>query len=1615
MKWILFVCLMPAAFALNVFAGEDSQIPDFLNPEYRGSLDQGGDSCANATVILSLPYCDEGTTYWYADNYTPPCGPSGGRDVVYRYHNLLAQTVTISLCGSYFNTILHVWRGCPNQGGSIVCCNDNTSCAPNGTASCCQSVSLPVLPIGQYYYIIVDGAGFAAAGHYILNVVQNTSTCYDVHCTGTPPPNDLCANRINLPNPNPAAQWINGYSIGATLEITPVCAGESQVAPGVWYKVTGNGETITVTTCDMQTDYDTKLSVFCNTCDDLICVTANDNFNIPVCGYTSLVSWCTEADREYMILVHGAQSWEVGKFRLGYWTDGLPCTTPPVCTLTPSNDLCVNAIQLTTPVSPYSVLGTTIGATWDNAPCCVTANTAPGVWYAIVGNGTTYTISTCSANTSGGVWWDTKLSVYCNTCTNLSCVDGNNDWAGCMFPGGLSQVSWCSVAGEQYYILVHGNGNASGNFEMDVMSDNMTCSSAPPCLIPSPPPNDHCNDAIMLTQAGVVPQSIRGSTIGASQDNAPFCVVADAGSGVWYKLTGDGHRVWMTTCNEYTECIGYDTRLSVYCGDCDGLTCVTGNDDLLPCPPMSEVIWCTEPGRDYYILVHGLAGIVGNFQLDWWEDATTCTDPPVCTSTGDSCADAINIPAIPYCTEGTTWWSADNYMPPCGFIAGGRDRVYKIRLTYSEQVTISLCGSYFDTILHIWMDCPDAGGQLICCNNDFQCDINGLQSCCPNVILQAYTTYYIIVDGNGANAAGHYILNITQGSTCPSAHCPGIPPPNDLCQNALLLPPGATPQWVSGWTIGATLDNTSVCAGESQVAPGVWYKIIGTGNTMTVTTCDPYTDYDTKITVFCGSCEDLICVSANDNFNIPVCGMTSKVDWCSRAGEEYYVLVHGAQWYEVGNFRLGWWDDGIPCSNPPNCVATGDSCEDAIRIPSIPFCDEGTTWWYADNYQPSCAEPGGNDRVYKYTPSHTEVVNVSLCGSYFDTVIHVWLDCPTYGGQEICCNNDYPCPIDGLQSCCERVVLMGNQTYYIIVDGNGPNAKGHYILNITPNEECPSAHCPGIPPPNDSCNVAILLPNPSNGGQWVAGWTIGATLDNTPVCAGEAQVAPGVWYKIIGNGNTMTVTTCDQYTDFDTKLSVFCHSCDTLVCISANDNFNIPICGMTSLVSWCTRPGEEYYILVHGAFWYEVGKFKIGYWHDDLPCDNPPACEPCVADFSVVLDCCYGPMYLSGSTIGAGNDCNTRPSQDQIWELHVQQACEFRFDMCQSSLNWNSYLYLDPRCCSPVHFAENDDGCPSGNSMLSYIDCILLQPGVYYLLIEGFNPLDAGDYWIEVTCCCHIQHTEFSDLGDLPSCNYPTLPGNPGHELSGIAWLGPCITGEFVPLTLNRDTCDDGVVYHNPNGAICATQRVTVTVTGGQNYGYYVEECCGCLWLNGWCDGNFDGDFCDDFECPVGFASEWIVRDVQVWPGSYDFSFLKPGTADVEEIADLYRWRLTSQPVGRYGFGKIDQQACPQMICGTFDYDFLGEVEDYILVTPPHDLVVWPQTFNWQATHVKLWWRPVWAALTYYVYRDTTTAVTISPATLIGTTTDTTYVDPIVAGYPIPAPKYFYQVTASSP
>ncbi|MEE9295365.1 MAG: proprotein convertase P-domain-containing protein, partial [Phycisphaerae bacterium] len=148
-------------------------------------------------------------------------------------------------------------------------------------------------------------------------------------------------------------------------------------------------------------------------------------------------------------------------------------------------------------------------------------------------------------------------------------------------------------------------------------------------------------------------------------------------------------------------------------------------------------------------------------------------------------------------------------------------------------------------------------------------------------------------------------------------------PVNDLCEDAI---PIKVPSFTLGSTDGANIDDTFSSCGTAITSPGVWYSVMGTGTTITATTCTDFFGYDTKISVYCGSCDVPFCVTGNDD-DCPdgANEFLSTVTWCSRSGEEYLILVHGFGG-DSGDFELDVFEDGVGCEPDFACAPAGACC-----------------------------------------------------------------------------------------------------------------------------------------------------------------------------------------------------------------------------------------------------------------------------------------------------------------------------------------------------------------------------------------------------------------------------------------------------------------------------------------------------------------------------------------------------------------------------------------------------------------------------------------------------------------------------------------------------------------
>jgi hypothetical protein len=242
-------------------------------------------------------------------------------------------------------------------------------------------------------------------------------------------------------------------------------------------------------------------------------------------------------------------------------------------------------------------------------------------------------------------------------------------------------------------------------------------------------------------------------------------------------------------------------------------------------------------------------------------------------------------------------------------------------------MVVSTCSPLtdFDTEVGVFVgDCD----RLFCVggNDDIGCEANSLAS--QVAWLSIPGEEYLIFVTECCSGPGTFQLTVD---------CYKESPPNDFCADAIPL---SVPSSILGQTVTATTD--AFVADCGQEAPGVWYAVVGTGGTMTATTCSLQSTYDTRIGVYCGTCFDLTCVADNDDSCGIDAGLASTVEWCSVAGAAYFILVNGFD-DEIGKFRLTVTSDSQPCQPEVECPTScgnpdaGNCFHD--HGPASPGCD----------------------------------------------------------------------------------------------------------------------------------------------------------------------------------------------------------------------------------------------------------------------------------------------------------------------------------------------------------------------------------------------------------------------------------------------------------------------------------------------------------------------------------------------------------------------------------------------------------------------------------------------------------------------------------------------------
>ena len=786
-----------------------------------------------------------------------------------------------------------------------------------------------------------------------------------------------------------------------------------------------------------------------------------------------------------------------------------------------------------------------------------------GLWYKVTGGGEVIRASTCTTDTllleeetgsttttlapSGVPSTSTVLSIYKGTCESSSSSSSNLQCVGAseQFCGDHASISWLAEKGVTYYVLVQGE-NGDFALRMDYEQNGFCETAIGPLLDPE---NTAASRNSGMTTAGSLNNAGEELIFTCSLDLA-------RGGQKWYTVVGTGSWLIASTCHAGTD---FGARIEVLAGGCNAGGCTVLRDSECGGGTSggsengNQMVWLSERFELYHILVYKTSFRPGtNFELSVASftpiQNDDCTAPTTIATTDGTLVMGSTV---------TATFDADNYAftgaPACDGTEALHPGVWYELLGTGDVLLASTCVEETQFATEISVYTGSSCDTLVCA-------VTGRQFC--NEKASVYwesvfgETYYILVHGAARGlfpSVGEFGLTVA----------PFVTEDNNQCVAATAIDTDTMlGQMILGSNFAATLDtDIPVCASFESEAPGIWYRVVGTGSIMRASTCDPTTDFDTQITVYSGSCDALSCVGTDDNS----CGVQSSVAWSSTEGTVYYILVHGRLQSSVGQFALT-----VEEYKP---LRENDFCSAAVAPPINGSVVLGSTVGsYFDNTETCFGVPNAAPGVWYFVNGTGTLLTASLCNdeTNYETALTVFTgECIEL---ECVAGNVAGARDDCGQSSEISWITKFNQPYYILVHGWDTRVGDFGLVLDEPEPDVT----------NDYCVSAFFL-SPSS--SVVSGSTIGASQGETPICSGISQEGPGVWYTVAGTGTRLVATTCnsedggDIVTDFDTKISVFTGICGNLNCTLADDNY----CGLQSRLVWLTEPGVTYYILVHGG------------------------------------------------------------------------------------------------------------------------------------------------------------------------------------------------------------------------------------------------------------------------------------------------------------------------------------------------------------------------------------------------------------------------------------------------
>ena len=372
----------------------------------------------------------------------------------------------------------------------------------------------------------------------------------------------------------------------------------------------------------------------------------------------------------------------------------------------------------------------------------------------------------------------------------------------------------------------------------------------------------------------------------------------------------------------------------------------------------------------------------------------------------------------------------------------------------------------------------------------------------------------------------------------------------------------------------------------------VWYSIQPeAGQNVLITTCGSYTQFDTILGVYSGSCDNLVCEEFSEDARCPASYdeywydddeyyYRSTVSFAS-TGETFYISVSGDYTQASGNFEL--------------TVAYSDisdsACANAIDVPGDYYSTVLVNGTLGNSRVglSVCDEFKYYDRGtwFKIHPEPNHKMNISTCSyaTNFDTRLAI-VAAPDCGSTMDCIdeNDDDYCPAQHTWELSSISFLPTLSEYFVILASfdDDEGEEDNYVISFRQS--------------NAGQNIACVDAYPLNIGTTGSpeGSTVNGIQLTEAICSNEYGDA--IWYKVVSHSDAnIKFTTCNSVTNFDTTLSVYSGACYSLQCVTYNDDdSSCSVSNTLSTVEVSLTANEPVYLIISG-YNGATGTYRLDY------------------------------------------------------------------------------------------------------------------------------------------------------------------------------------------------------------------------------------------------------------------------------------------------------------------------------------------------------------------------------------------------------------------------------------